>query len=139
MGDINMKQYAVTIMNLTTKEETEIVINADADETNNNVVLSTEVKGNRISASHYNYFPAYQSLRDSLLIKGYGMKCNGSRMNAIQTGMMGANDTICLAEMGKKVQKEEAVSIYEYADIDEFPDTIGQMNYFRAWMKSLSE
>ena len=59
-----MKQYAVTIMNLTTKEETEIVINADADETNNNVVLSTEVKGNRISASHYNYFPAYQSLRD---------------------------------------------------------------------------
>ena len=38
-----MKQYAVTIMNLTTKEETEIVINADADETNNNVVLSTEV------------------------------------------------------------------------------------------------
>lgn len=54
-----MKQYAVTIMNLTTKEETEIVINADADETNNNVVLSTEVKGNRISASHYNYFRSW--------------------------------------------------------------------------------
>ena len=34
---------------------------------------------------------------------------------------------------------KEETEIVINADIDEFPDTIGQMNYFRAWMKSLSE
>ena len=72
-----MKQFDITIIDLKTKEEMVVVINAEADETNNNVLLSTTVRGDVISSSHYNYFPAYQSLRDSLLVKGYGMKCNG--------------------------------------------------------------
>ena len=134
-----MEKYSVMVMNLATKEEMEVVIHADEGETSSNIVLSTTIRGYEVSASHYSYFPAYQSLRDNLLVKGYGLKCNGSRLNAIQPGMMGANDKIYLAEMGKQAQKEDTVSIYDYADIDEFPDTIAQMTYFREWMKSLTE
>lgn len=34
---------------------------------------------------------------------------------------------------------ENMANIYEYADIDEFPDTLEQMQFFRMWMKSLTE
>lgn len=134
-----MQKYTVTIMDLTTKEEKEIVIHADEGEASDNIILSITINGEEITASHYSYFPAYQSLRDSLLQKGYGLKCNGSRINAVQSGMMGANSNIYLAENGKQALKEDVVSLYDYANIDDFPDTLAQMNYFRTWMKSLSE
>lgn len=134
-----MQKYTVTIIEMTTKEEMKIVIHADEGETSDNIKLSTTINGEDITASHYSYFPAYQSLRDSLLQKGYGLKCNGSRINAVQSGMMGANSNIYLAENGKQALKKDVVSLYDYADIDEFPDTLEQMQFFRMWMKSLAE
>ena len=35
------------------------------------------------------YYETFQLFRDRLLELGYGIKCNGSRINAIQSGMMG--------------------------------------------------
>lgn len=134
-----MEKYTVTIVNLGTKEEMKIVVNADEGETSDNIILSTTLDGEDITASHYSYLPAYQSLRDCLLQKGYGVKCNGSRLNAIQSGMMSANNNIYLAELGKQAMNENMANIYEYADIDEFPDTLEQMQFFRMWMKSLTE
>lgn len=134
-----MEKYVVTVVELKTKKELKLEIVADEAETTENIVLAVTIDGEEFSASNYSYLPAYQKLRDALLQKGYGIKCNGSRLNAVQSGMMGANDNIYLAETGKQALKEDIVSIYDYADIEEFPDTLAQMRFFRNWLKSLTE
>ncbi len=37
-------------------------------------------------------FDAYQKFRDELLEMGYGLQCNVSRINAIQSPMMGYSE-----------------------------------------------
>ncbi|MCM1500303.1 MAG: hypothetical protein NC124_17720, partial [Clostridium sp.] len=85
--------------------------------------------------SNYNYLPAFQKFRDKLLSTGYGIKCNGSRLNAIQSGMMGATDKVYLVEMGKQALMKDIVHIWDYAEIDTFPDTKQQNDFFEQWIK----
>ncbi len=73
--------------------------------------------------------------KELLLAVGYGMKCNGSRLNAVQSGMMGATDKVYLVEIGKQALMKDIVSIWDYADIDIFPDTELQNNFFEQWTK----
>lgn len=69
-----------------------------------------------------------------MLAAGYGIKCNGSRLNVIQSGMMGATDKIYLVEMGKQVQTKDLVHIWDYAEIDIFPDTRQQNAFLEQWI-----
>lgn len=72
-----------------------------------------------------------------MLALGYGIKCNGSRINAIQSGMMGATDKVYLVEMGKQALKKDIVNIWDYADIDIFANTQQQNSFFDQWINSL--
>lgn len=132
-----MEEYRVMLFNLKTKTEMETTIFEDENETTSDFILKVQIEGQEICATDYNSLPAYQKLRDKLLKLGYGIKCNGSRINAVQSGMMGANDKIYLVELGKQALKEDIVSMYGYAEIDDFPGTEEQTAFSRKWFKSL--
>lgn len=132
-----MEKYNLMAVNLISQCQSELEIEADEGETTDNIILSVKWNGERFTASDNNYLPAFQLLRDHLLFLGYGLKCNGSRLNAVQSGMMGANDKIYLVELGKQALLKDIVSLYEYADIDSFPDTQAQTLFFNQWADSL--
>jgi hypothetical protein len=46
-----------------------------------------------------------------MLNNGYGLKCNGSRINAIQSDMMGYSDKVYLVEIGKQAMMKDVVRI----------------------------
>lgn len=130
-----METYSVILANLKTGAESAIQVAVDEGETSENIVITAKVDGQKVTASHYAYLPAYQEFRDKLLKIGYGLKCNGSRENAVQSGMMGATDQIYLVEPGKQARRRDIVHIWDYAELDSFPDTNRQAAYFAQWRK----
>ncbi len=132
-----MQKYSVIAINLKTQKEINLEIEADEADTTERIVLHTQMNGEQISASDYNYLPAFQILRDHLLAFGYGIKCKGACLNAIQSGMMGANAKIYLVELGRQALKADIVDIYDYADLDTFPDTCAQIDFCDKWHDSL--
>lgn len=132
-----MEKYIVTLVNIKTNSEFKTTIFADEGETTENIVLKIYVEDEEICVSDYNYLPAYQKLRDRLLERTYGIKCNGSQLNVVQSGMMGANDLVYLVELGRKALNKDIVSLYEYADLKEFPDTQEQNSFIEKWRISI--
>lgn len=130
-----MEIYEVTLVDLNTKDELSVQVKVDEAEVSENIIISLQIKKQEIISSNYNYLCAFQEFRDKLLIMGYGMKCNGSRINAVQSGMMGATAKVYLAEMGKKALMKDIVHIWDYAEIDAFPDTKQQNAFFEQWSK----
>lgn len=128
-----METYEVVMVCLRSGAEAPLFVEADEAETTESIVLRAQAAGQTVAAADYCYLPAYQKFRDRLLQLGYGLKCNGSRINAVQSGMMGANDRVYLVEMGKKAQRSQLVSLWDYADIREFPDTRQQLAFFKRW------
>lgn len=130
-----METYSVILVNLETGAESTIQVEVDEAEASENILITAKVEGQEITASNYAYLPAYQEFRDKLLKIGYGLKCNGSRKNAIQSGMMSATDQVYLVEMGRQARKKDIVRIWDYAEIDSFPDTKQQRAFFEAWCR----
>ena len=130
-----MKKYIIIIKEFKSKTETELEILADED--SDDIVLKTIINNQEILFSDYNYLPAYQKSRDSMLSMGYGIKCNGSRLNAVQSGMMGSNAKIYLVELGRQALLQDIAGIYDYADINEFPNTQEQKAFLQKWFGSL--
>lgn len=132
-----MESYEITVINLNTLEEQFLLIEVDEAEETEYIAIKAVFSGQDISTSDYNYLPAYQVFRDKLLRLGYAMKCNGSRINAVQSGMMGATDMVYLVELGRQALMKDVVHIWDYADIKEFPNTEQQKAFFEQWTKSL--
>lgn len=132
-----MEEHIVTFVDLKTNSEMVTTIVEDEEEVAGNIVLKVYIANQEICASDYNYLPAYQKLRDKLLAMGYGIKCNGSRLNVVQSGMMGSNDRVYLVELGRQALNKDIVGLYDYADIKEFPDTSVQNCFFEKWSKSI--
>lgn len=133
-----MEQYKCTVADLgyyDNEKPVLIEVNEDSDE----IEISTVVDGIDFFSSDENYLAAYQKLRDKLLELGYGLLCNGSRINAIQSGMMSQCEKIYLVEMGKKVLLNQVVCIWDYADIDVFPDTKEQLEFAEKWYECKKE
>ena len=130
-----MEVYEVKLLELNTSAEVSATVEVDEAESSENIIMNIKISGQDITSSNYNYLQAYQDFRDKLLKLGFGIKCNGSRINAVQSGMMGANDKMYLVEMGKSALKEDIVHIWDYADIDDFPDTNQQSIFFEKWVK----
>lgn len=130
-----MKKYIVIIIEFNSKTETELEIIADED--SDDIILKTIINNREVLVSDYNYLPAYQKLRDCLLSIGYGIKCNGSRYNAVQSGMMGSNAKIYLVELGRQALLRDIVDIYDYADLNEFPNTQEQKAFLQKWIDSI--
>ena len=132
-----MEKYRVILFRLKTKEEREITVFADEGETTDDIILKVQIDDQEICAVDYNYLPAYQKLRDKLLKMGYGIKCNGLCPNAVQSGMMGANPQIYLVKLGEQALSKDIVSLYEYAEIDDFPNTEEQIAFSQKWFNSI--
>ncbi len=130
-----MEIYEVTLIELKTKNEISLFIEVDEAETSENFEIKAVIDGQTVQSTNYNYLPAFQQFRDKLLLLGYGIKCNGSRINSVQSCMMEATDKVYLVEMGKKALLKDVVRIFDYADIDNFPDTNEQMAFFEKWIK----
>lgn len=81
-----MEQYKCTVVDLgyyNNEKAVLVEVNEDADE----IEISTVIDGINFCGSDECYLAAYQKFRDELLKMGYGLQCNGSRMNAIQSEM----------------------------------------------------
>lgn len=128
-----MEIYEAVLVELNTGAELSVSIEVDEAEASDNIFINATIKEQEINSSNVNYLPAYQEFRDKLLEAGYGIKCNGSRLNAVQSGMMGATDKIYLVEKGKRAMLADIVSIWSYADIDIFPDTKQQNDFLEHW------
>lgn len=127
-----MEKYQCRVVDLGyCKSEKSILVevNEDADE----IEIHTVVDGIDFHSSDECYFVAYQKFRDQLLKLGYGLQCYGSRINAIQSGMMSQCDKIYLVEMGKQALSNQIVCMWDNADIDFYPDTKMQLEYADKW------
>lgn len=138
VGVIQMEQYKCTVVDLgyyNSEKAVLIEVNGDADE----IEISTVIDGINLCCSDECYLFAYQKIRDELLKLGYGLQCNGSRINAIQSGMMAHYEKIYLVEMGKQALSNQIVCIWDYAEMDFFPDTKMQLEFADKWYECKKE
>ena len=96
-----MDSYICKIADLAYYEnEKQTIVNVDIQD--EKIEMNCEVDGVCFSAGGEYYFETFQLFRDYLLEFGYGIKCNGSRLNAIQSGMMEYSEKIYLVEFGRQ-------------------------------------
>lgn len=133
-----MEQYKCTVVDLSyynSEKAVLIEVNGDTDE----IEISTVIDGINLFCSDECYLVAYQKIRDELLKLGYGLQCNGSRINAIQSGMMAHCEKIYLVEIGKQALSNQIVCMWDYANIDFFPDTKMQLEFADKWYECKKE
>jgi len=134
-----VENYAVTVIHLNAQTERAITIEADEAETTDDIILNTQIDGVFLSASSHGYFSAFQKLRDKLLQKGYGVKCVGSKLNAVQSPMASATYKVYEVILGEQATPKNLVCLFNYADISEFPNTAKQNDFFEMWLRSLEK
>ena len=133
-----MERKEISAFDIGNHVEVQLLIDVDEAETSENITIHLSLLDQEIFSSHYQYLNAYQEFRDRLLDLGYGLKCNGSRINAVQSPMMSCTDKVYLVELGQKALMKDIVHIFDYAYIDEFCTTQQQNEFFDEWMKSLN-
>ena len=132
-----MEKYDIKLYDLTHAFETQGVVLADEGESSDDIILKITVENTEITAKSEDYFSAYQELRDKLLKNGFGLKCNGSLINAVQSAMMSYTPKVYLVELGKQALLKNIVSIWGYYNITRFPDTKEQNQFVEKWRISL--
>jgi hypothetical protein len=132
-----MESYTVTAVCLESNLELPLTIEADGAETTDDIILTSYLNGVSVSACNDGYFQAFQDIRDQLLKKGYGLKCLGAKLNAVQSAMASATDKIYLVTPGKQALQKDLASIYDYANISEFPTSVEQNAFSQEWIESL--
>lgn len=130
-----METYEIILMQINTGIERTAQVEVDEAENSENFVIHSQINGQAITSVNDNDLPVFQTFRDKLLEMGYGIKCNGSRINAVQSTMMGSSDRIYLVEIGKQARMKDIVHIWDYADIKDFPNTCEQVAFFEQWTK----
>lgn len=134
-----MESYEITLINLHSHIESLAKIEVDEAESNDYICITAVINGQTISAAKYGYFEAFQSFRDKVLSIGYGIKCNGSKVNAVQSGMMAACEKIYLVEIGRQALLNQTAIIWDYSDISSFPDSKEQQQFLKKWIYSLKK
>lgn len=129
--------YKITLFDIKTNyqsiNEISVVLDYDSDE----FIISLATEKLQIKCQYYNYFSAFQIFRDELLSKGYGIKCNGAKINAVQSPMMADTCKIYLVELGRQALEKDIVNLWDYAEIEMFPDTKEQHTFFDKWKNSI--
>lgn len=118
-----MYERKVTIRDLETKQEQEIIVTGNTDEPVQDMFMYTDIDGVHIECRGSFGFQILKKLRDKLLSMGYGMKCCGAMLNAVQTLLYVEVDLVHLVELGKSADRSNLKHILDYAEIDSFPDT----------------
>lgn len=132
-----MEQYEVTLLNFADNSETNVIVYADEAETTDNIFLKTTIDSKELISESEQYLSAYQMLRDQLLQNGFGLKCNGSLINANQSAMMSYTPKIYLVCIGKQATMKDVVNIWGYCDTNDFPTTEQQNLFIQDWFASL--
>ena len=103
------------------------------------ITMSVLLDGHLYKVSADDEFSAFQKLRDMLLDNGIGLKCCGAMINAHQSGMMANSDKVYLLTLGKPTLLKDVAAIYDYADIQEFPNTLQRERFVEEWFDSLEK
>ena len=132
-----MEQYEVILLNFADNSETNVIVYADEAETTDNIFLKTTIDSKELISESEQYLSTYQMLRDQLLQNGFGLKCNGSLINANQSAMMSYTPKMYLVRIGEQAAMKDIVSIWDYCDTDDFPTTEQQKLFIQDWFASL--
>ncbi len=134
-----MKTYPVKLLHFDSDTEFSAVICADEAETSDIIRLKITIQAQKFTSENQQYLDAYQQLRDKLSEAGYGLKCNGSLINANQSAMMAYVPKIYLIQMGRQARLKDIVSLWDYCETDTFPTTEEQKAFTAAWQDSLKK
>lgn len=129
-----METYHLILVNIETGKRESVDLFVHEEDA---IVLQVVFQGNEIVYADDGYFQAFQKIRDYFLGLGYGIQCQGANINAIQSAMYARTDLVYLATPGKQAFQKDLVSMWMYADIDVFPDTEQQNEFFEYWIQSL--
>ncbi|MBO4637905.1 MAG: hypothetical protein J5685_12280 [Clostridiales bacterium] len=127
-----IKTYEVTIVESGSKEESALVVESGEDLATGASVIRCTLNGQEIVSSHEVYFAAFQQFRDKLLEAGYGIKCNGSRLNAVSLSKKESGQ-VYIVGSNKRARPEDIANIWDKADIDDFPDSKAQNEFYDRW------
>lgn len=114
-----------------------LFVEEDEEENTGEFIFQAVMDGKEVISRHEYYFPAFQAFRDQLLLMGFGIQCQGSKLNAVQSPMMGASDKVYLVKMGEPARMKEVVSIWEYIALENYPNTEQQREFENEWHRSL--
>ena len=126
-----IKTHKVTIVELGTGNETQIDVQSGEDMSTGAFIIWGSVNDQEIKSAQDKYFAAFQQFRDKLLEAGYGIKCNGARLNAAPLSKFENGPKVYILESGNN--PESAVNIWDKADINDFPDSRQQNRYINKW------
>lgn len=130
-----MESYNLTVLQLSNKTEFNITFEIYYE--NDDIIIISKITDNHIIRRSNGYFTAFQKIRDEFLHLGFGIKCNGSKLNAVQSNMMSGSERIYLVKLGFPATLCDIVNIFDFADITEFPNTDTQNNFIQKWYESL--
>ena len=128
-----IKNHKVTIVELGTDNETLIDVQTGEDMSTGAFIIWCSLNEQEIVSTQDKYFAAFQQFRDKLLEAGYGIKCNGARLNAAPLSKFENGPRVYVLESGAKALPEDTVDIWDEADIDEFPDSRQQNRFINKW------
>ena len=126
-----IKTHKVTIVELGTGNETQIDVQSGEDMSTGAFIIWGSINDQEIKSAQEKYFAAFQQFRDKLLEAGYGIKCNGARLNAAPLSKFENGPKVYILESGNN--PESAVNIWNKADINDFPDSRQQNRYINKW------
>ena len=126
-----IKTHKVTIVELGTGNETQIDVQSGEDMSTGAFIIWGSINDQEIKSAQDKYFAAFQQFRDKLLEAGYGIKCNGARLNAAPPSKFENGPKVYILESGNN--PESAVNIWDKADINDFPDSRQQNRYINKW------
>lgn len=122
----------ISLKNLTLKE---CIIHIQ--EAEDRFILSCHVDDLDLTGSGDSMFMAFQKLMDQLYDLGYGMNCQGARINAMQSAMAYASDKIYLLKLGQQALNHDLVSMFDTVSLNEFCQSEKQIEFAQLWLESL--
>lgn len=132
-----MEEYKENIVAVKLADNTEfdLTINVMEDDL---FTMSVSLDDHLYEVQEEDIFPTFQKLRDMLLLNGIGLKCCGAMINAHQSGMMSTSDKVYILTLGQPALRNDIATIFDYADIKEFPNTLEQAKFAKEWFKSIT-
>lgn len=134
-----MEIIKVQAIRIDTLHTFEIELQVDEYVTYDGLMISAILPETTVSVKGDYYFTTFQKFRDSLLHLGIGLKCSGSLLNVCQSPMASYSEKIYIITLGMQAKSENLVSIFDYSNIDKFPNSIEQDEYYKKWLSSLKK
>jgi hypothetical protein len=132
-----METKILQALNINTSEVFSIELYFNENEETDEFVMSVEMPQIAILVKGEYCFNTFQEFRDKLLNYGIGLKCHGSLLNVCQSPMASYTENIYVITMGKQALMKDMVNMFEYIDIDIFPTTKEQNNFYQKWLASI--